>query len=205
MVETEYLSLVKFASQRRPQIIRLLQFNHREAMPAEIEDAFEAALIVFSDREKIEKLERPEQPFRWLLKTAERMYQRERRRKHGNIPMEELATEPLENDRDTERFEATGALGTIFAMLHERYAEILKLIEWEGYSFEEIAEREGKPIGTIYDRYERAKKKARAIAVKLDLIPPPAIKMPDALKIIFRNNGLVMRKNGLNQALIFEY
>ncbi|HEY3874722.1 MAG TPA: sigma-70 family RNA polymerase sigma factor, partial [Candidatus Kapabacteria bacterium] len=191
MSETEYISLLHNAATKWPQVKHVLQYHHREATEAEIEDAFDAALIVFSDKEKIVKIEHPEKPFRWLLSTAERMYLKDRRKKHGNIPIEQIAVEPLERDRGMERYEASDLTKAVFAMVHENYAKILRLVLWEGYSFEEIAEQEGKSVGTIYDRFERAKKKAKEALRELDILPkaPPAIRIPMMIKTNLKNNG----------------
>lgn len=50
---------------------------------------------------------------------------------------------------------------------------MLRKVECEELTFDEIAQREGKPVKAIYDRYENAKRKAREVGIKLRLSPPP--------------------------------
>ncbi len=174
MSEAEYNNLVANAVAKGPSVVRALQKRHFNADPSSIEDATQGAQIEFSDRERILNIRKPEKPFSWLLSTAERLYQRERRKQSRVTHLDDLVVEPAEPDRATESYEAAEAIERIFAKIHKRYSEIIKSIDYEGQTFDEIARTEDKPRKAIYDRYENAKKKARETAMRLGIIPPPS-------------------------------
>lgn len=173
MSEEEYNDLVRNAAAKRQMVVRALQKKHSDVEHAVIEDCVEGAIIKFSDREKILNVLNPEKPFRWLLSTAEHFFQHERRRHSREISLNELAVEPVEPDREIESFEASEHTDAVFGMIHKNYSDILIAIEREGFSLEEIAGRESKPIKAIYNRYERAKIKAKKAANKLEPKSPP--------------------------------
>ncbi len=187
MSEEEYNDLVRNAAAKRQMVVRALQKKHSDVEHAVIEDCVEGAIIKFSDREKILNVLNPEKPFRWLLSTAEHFFQHERRRHSREISLNELAVEPVEPDREIESFEASEHTDAVFGMIHKNYSDILIAIEREGFSLEEIAGRESKPIKAIYNRYERAKIKAKKAANKLEpKSPPPARIMPIRLTLILK-------------------
>jgi DNA-directed RNA polymerase specialized sigma24 family protein len=41
---------------------------------------------------------------------------------------------------------------------------VLLLVAWEGFSYEEVAQALGIPLGTVRSRLHRARKKARAVS-----------------------------------------
>ncbi len=92
--------------------------------------------------------------------------------------------EPGADDTEITNHEVNEQIEAIFGMIHKRYADILRDINMNGMSFDEIAEREGEPRKNIYNRYERAKIKAKEAADKLEPKPPTAIIMPIVIKLI---------------------
>jgi DNA-directed RNA polymerase specialized sigma24 family protein len=173
MSDAEYNDLVRNATAKRHMVVHALQKKHFDVEAAVIEDCVESAIVKFSDREKILHILKPHKPFRWLLSTAERIYQRERRKHSKEIPLDELAVEPTETDREIESYEASEYTDAIFGMIHKNYSDILIAIERDGFSFDEIAKREGKPVKAIYNRYERAKIKAKEATDMLEPKSPP--------------------------------
>jgi DNA-directed RNA polymerase specialized sigma24 family protein len=173
MSGAEYNILVAKATAKGPLVKRALQKRHFNADPASIDDAVEDALIEFSNPEKILNIRMPDKPYSWLLSTGERIYQHERRKQTREIRLDELVVEPTESDRGIESYEASEYTDAVFGMIHKRYSDVLIAIERDGFTFEEIAEREGKPRKAIYDRYENAKRKAKEAVNKLEPDPPP--------------------------------
>ncbi len=203
MTEVEYADLVRNAAAKWPLIVRALKHRHPNANHTLIEDCAESALVSFQDRKTILTIRHPERPLTWLIATADHFFCRECRKMTHLLHFDELADEPSAPDRGIECFEATQATKVIFSTMNERYSKILMDIDGEELSFEEIAEREGKPVKAIYDRYENAKKKARKMGIKIGVAPLQKPRQ-SLLKLIPRIHRIRLRNFWSEAALYYN-
>jgi RNA polymerase sigma-70 factor (ECF subfamily) len=80
---------------------------------------------------------------------------------HDDIAMTEVASDTLENDR------LHGAL----ALLTPDARAVLMLVTVEGYSYQEVAEMMGIPLGTVMSRLSRARETLRTRLAADNIIP----------------------------------
>ena len=103
--------------------------------------------------------------FRWLRITASRILVRNMGYKRRVRSLEACGAEPACEDEAVHAFEFGQTLQTILNHLAPRDREILVLRHIEGASFEEIADARKQSVKTCHRQYERAMKRARAIAL----------------------------------------
>lgn len=105
----------------------------------------------------------PEQLRMWMFGIASRLAANHRRASRRRIALTaRLAAELPAHHPDIDlRLEVRAAIGTLPA----RQREILRLIHWEGFTQEEIAQILGIPSSTVRGQYQRAR---QALAILLD-------------------------------------
>jgi RNA polymerase sigma factor (sigma-70 family) len=87
-----------------------------------------------------------------------------RYRTMASTPIQDLTEGPADRVAAEVSAEAArGQLATALAALAPRDRDVLLLVAWNDFNYEEIAEALGIPVGTVRSRLNRARRKTRAV------------------------------------------
>ena len=127
---------------------------------ADAEDLTQQAFLIA--QRKLDQLRDPAKADRWLFAVVRSCFLKIRRRRRPTIAanldlqMEEIAVEPPE-DEAVDREMLNRALD----QLPDQYRLIVVMYYFEEYSYRQIAQELGVPIGTVMSRLARAKQRLR--------------------------------------------
>lgn len=150
-------------------IERVIALHHRAVyryafrltgVVADAEDLTQQAFLIA--QRKLEQVRDPAKADRWLFAVVRSCFLKNRRRRRPttaanlDLTMEEIAVEPPESEAVDREL-----LDRALDQLPEQYRLIVVMYYFEEFSYKQIAQELGVPIGTVMSRLARAKQRLR--------------------------------------------
>lgn len=148
--------------------VQLYRYAHRRIGPQIAEDVVaETFSAAFRARTRYDLTRADARPWLFGILTRElashHRKEAARYRMMANTPIQDLIDGPADRvAAEVSAQAARGQLATALAALAPRDRDVLLLVAWNDFSYEEIARALGIPIGTVRSRLNRARRKTRA-------------------------------------------
>lgn len=126
----------------------------------EAEDIFQETFVRFHQSADDKDREMTNLPA-FLLRIARNLCVNQKRREKKDISFEEYMV--VKNDNNNDRDELLGLIKTALDLLQPEYKDMFLLREYEGFSYQDIAEITGETLSVVKIRIYRAKQKIRTI------------------------------------------
>ena len=139
-------------------------------MVADAEDLTQQAFLIA--QRKLDQVRDPAKADRWLFAVVRSCFLKNRRRRRPtsaanlDIQMEDIAVEPPGNEAVDREL-----LDRALDELPEQYRLIVAMFYFEEFSYKQIAQELGVPIGTVMSRLARAKQRLRQQLAAHDSTP----------------------------------
>ncbi|MBA3917023.1 MAG: RNA polymerase subunit sigma [Gemmatimonas sp.] len=158
-----------FESSTLPYLPRLLQYARRlTGNDAEAEDLVQSTYL--NALRGWHTFQPGSDVARWLFTVCRNTFFRSRRKKDDSVSLESPELESLAGAREAATFlgqlgddwqqqpDLAAAIDTAIAALPDSLRVLVMMIDVEGYSYEEAAQAEGIPVGTVRSRLYRARR-----------------------------------------------